>query len=280
MIGDLARLTRPRIGLLAAAGAVAGHLLWRTGDGREAWLSALAAFLLAAGCSALNQAQERGRDALMARTRRRPLPAGRLGLAPVLALAFAALALALALLWAQGGAPPVLLGLGVVVLYNGLYTPLKGVTPLALLLGAVAGALPPLLGWLAAGGSPGDFRVLLLAAVFYLWQVPHFALLARRHPDDYPAAGLPLAWPALASREGRWPLMVWLTGYGALVALVPAFGLVMSLAAKLALAALALGLVLGGAVMPRREWLGYRLVNLSLALFLACVIADAAWLGA
>lgn len=280
MIADLARLARPRIGLLAAAGAVAGHLLWRGGDGRGAWLTALAAFLLAAGCSALNQAQERGRDARMSRTRLRPLPSGRLSLATVIALALIGLALALALLWSLGGPAPVLLGLGVIALYNGLYTPLKAVTPLALLLGAVAGALPPMLGWLAAGGPPGDFRVLLLAAVFYLWQVPHFALLARRHPGDYPAAGLPVAWPAQDRREGRWPLMVWLAGYGALVALAPALGLVGSLAAKLALAALALGLVLAAAAIPRREWLGSRLINVSLALFLACVIADAAWLGA
>ncbi len=280
MIADLARLARVRIGLLAAAGAVAGQLLWQGRGGPLPWASALAAFLLAAGCSALNQAQEGRRDALMARTRHRPLPAGRLSRAWVLGLALVWLGLALALLWDQGGLAPVGLGLAVILIYNGIYTPLKGVTPWCLLLGAVAGALPPLLGWLLAGGPPDDFRALLLVAVFYLWQIPHFALLARRHPADYRAAGLPLAWPARGSREGRWSLLVWLTGYAALVALTPALGLVGNPAAKLALAGLALALVLAGAAVLRRERLGYRLLSLSLVYFLACVIVDAAWLGA
>ncbi|MBI5521533.1 MAG: UbiA family prenyltransferase [Desulfarculus sp.] len=279
MIADLARLTRARLGLMAAAGAMAGYLLWRPRPSLGLLLTALGAWLLAAGCSALNQTQERRRDGVMARTRQRPLPAGRLGLGPALALALACLALALSLLWAVGGVGTSLLGLAVVALYNGLYTPLKGRTPFALLLGAVAGALPPLLGWLAAGGPLLGHRALLVAGVFYCWQVPHFALLARLRADDYQAAGLPLAGLALSGGWGRWPLLVWLMAYGTALALVPALGLVATPAAKICLATLALGLGLGGAWALRRERLGLCLVNTSLALFLACLMADALWRG-
>ncbi|MBI4800832.1 MAG: UbiA family prenyltransferase [Desulfarculus sp.] len=279
MIADLARLTRARLGLLAAAGAMAGHLLWRPRPSLGLLLTAAGAWLLAAGYSALNQAQERQRDGVMGRTRDRPLPAGRLGLGPALALALVCLILALALLRAVGGWGPPLLGLAVVSLYNGLYTPLKGRTPLALLLGAGAGAMPPLLGWLAAGGPLLDPRALLVAGVFYCWQVPHFALLARLRADDYQAAGLPLAGLARTGGWGRWPLLVWLMAYGTALALVPALGLVTTPAAKLCLAVLALGLGLGGVWIVRREQLGLRLVNASLALFLACLMADALWRG-
>lgn len=279
MIADLANLTRARLGLMAAAGAVAGHLLWRPRPGLGLLLTALGAWLLAAGCSALNQAQERQRDGAMQRTRQRPLPTGRLGLGAALALALTCLALALALLGAVGGWGPPLLGLAVVGLYNGLYTPLKGRTPLALLLGAVAGAMPPLLGWLAAGGPALDYRAVLMAGVFYCWQVPHFALLARLRGRDYREAGLPLAGLAQGGDWGRWPLLVWLLAYGASLALVPALGLVSTPAAKLSLAGLALGLGLGGAWASHREQAGLRLVNASLVLFLACLMADALWQG-
>ncbi len=280
MIADLARLTRVKLCLLAAAGAVAGHLLWRARPDWGMLLTAGGAFLLAAGCSALNQAQERRRDGAMTRTRLRPLPARRMGLAQVLALALAFVGSGLALLWSQGGPRPVVLGLTVIVLYNVLYTPLKGLTSFALLLGGVAGALPPVLGWLAAGGPWVDFRVVLVAVLFYLWQVPHFAFLARLHPEDYRRAGIPLAGLARTERRGHAPLMAWLACYCAAMTMVSIFDLVGTPLAKFFLAVLAVGLFLGGMLTLGRSQLGLRLVNASLLLFLTCMIVDALWLSA
>ncbi len=273
----LARLTRPRLGLLAAAGVMASYA---QGPDRSAGglLAAMAGgFLLAAGCSALNQAQERRQDAAMARTRARPLPAGSLSLGQVLALALACLLLAGWLLGAGRQAGQGWLCALVVLLYNGLYTPLKRITPLALLVGGLAGAMPPLLGWGAAGGAPGDFRALLMAVIFYLWQVPHFGLLARRHRADYQAAGFPVGETAWRWGRPPSPLMVWLWAYCALLLLAPAWGLVRSQPAKYLLAALALGLAAGGTLALARGRLGPGVLNLSLLLFLLGLTADALW---
>ncbi|MFH1033016.1 MAG: UbiA family prenyltransferase [Pseudomonadota bacterium] len=280
MIQDLASLLRARLGLLAALGAMAGYVL-AAGRADLGLMRTLAgAFLLAGGCSALNQAQERRQDALMARTRNRPLPASSWRLGQVLALALACLALAF---WLLGGAAQplqALLFVLVPIIYNGLYTPLKRLSSFSLLVGGLAGALSPYLGWVAAGGRPGDFRVLLLAVIIYAWQVPHFGLLARRHQQDYQAAGFPVGQTA-----GRWarpgsPLLAWLMGYCALLLLAPALGLLASAPAKWLLAGLALALAAVGVPALARGRLGAGLVNLSLLLFLLGLTVDALWGGA
>jgi heme o synthase len=280
LISTLASLLRARLGLLAAAGAMAGYVLAR-GRADLGLLCCLAgAFLLAGGCSALNQAQERRQDAIMARTRGRPLPSRRLRLGQVLARALTCLALALWLLDGAGRPTQAVIFALVLILYNGLYTPLKRVTPFSLLLGGLAGAMPPLLGWVAAGGQAGDFRALLLAAIIYLWQIPHFGLLALRHQRDYQAAGFPVGRTARAWGGRRSPLLVWLLAYSALLWLAPAWGLVQSAPAKYLLAALALILAGGGGLALARGKLGPHMVNLSLLLFLLDLTADALWRGA
>jgi protoheme IX farnesyltransferase len=279
-MGDLARLTRARLGLLAAVGAMTGYVL---GPGR-ADLGLLAtmtgAFLLAGGCSALNQMQERRQDAAMVRTRKRPLPASRLAPGQALALALACLALAFWLLGGWRAPAQALIFALVLLLYNGLYTPLKRVSPFSLLVGGLAGAMAPLLGWVAAGGQPGDFRALLLAVIIYVWQIPHFGLLARRHREDYRAAGFPVGEMAWAWGRPPSPLLVWLLAYAALLLLAPALGLVRGLPAKCLLTALALLLAAGGGLALARGRLGWGPVNLSLLLFLLGLSADALWWGA
>ncbi|WP_338669623.1 protoheme IX farnesyltransferase [Pseudodesulfovibrio methanolicus] len=208
-------LIRPKVGLAVAAGSLFGALYHGHlyGGANHALAAAAGAFLLCGGCSALNQVQERDRDARMARTRNRPLASGRM--APARGLLWAALfSLAgLALFFMAGGWPPLLAGLGVVAVYNGLYTPLKRVSPMALLAGGVAGAAPPLTGWLAAGGHLSDPHILGVAVIFYLWQVPHFWLLAEKHREDYGRAGFALlhVGPSPAVRAGL--MAVWVAAY-------------------------------------------------------------------
>jgi protoheme IX farnesyltransferase len=193
-------------------------------------------FLLAAGGSALNQVQERATDALMARTRHRPLPAGllspRAGLAVVLALFASALALLLA-----AGPLPAGLGVFAIVWYNGVYTPLKKITPWALLPGALCGALPPVLGWTAAGGAVADYRIILLAGIFFLWQVPHFWLLARRCRRDYRRAGLPTVARLFPPRQARRITLAWVIALAAATSLFLAIGPLRQDAARILCAA-------------------------------------------
>ncbi len=296
---DLAALLRPRIGLLATAGAGTGWLLAGgtslTGKASLAGETGLAAatpalfamagaFLLSCGVSALNQVQERGPDARMARTAARPLPSGRMSVRAALAWGLGCLLLASALLLATpGGLSAALLVPLAVLLYNGLYTPLKKRTSLAMLVGALAGALPPVVGFAAAGSAVFSVhaaafiepRILLLAGVFYAWQVPHFWLFARIHSADYQAAGFHVPHSGVGKARAPGALRLWLVCYGALMLLVPAFGLVDALAIKWLVAALALGLVACPGVVQARERLGFALVNASLALFLAFLAADA-----
>ena len=147
--------------------------------------------LMAMAASALNEVQECEIDALMTRTRHRPLPSGWITARAATLMSLLMAAGGALLLYATHGSRPALLGLLAMVWYNGVYTPLKRMTPFAVVPGSVIGALPPAIGWAAAGGSLDQPAVLSLCFVFFLWQVPHFWLLALRHQGDYARVGLP-----------------------------------------------------------------------------------------
>ena len=147
--------------------------------------------LVAGGAAVLNQVYERDTDALMRRTRMRPLPDGRVAPndAAVYGAVLAAAGLALLALRANGIAA--LLALITLVVYLIVYTPMKRRSSIATLVGAVPGALPPLIGWTAAHGtiSVGGWT---LFAIVFLWQIPHFMAIAWLYRDDYRKAGFPL----------------------------------------------------------------------------------------
>lgn len=168
---------------------MAGYVIYSGSIEGRAFLAALGVFLLAAAAGALNQVQERNRDALMERTHHRPLAAGTLS--PVIALILAALFLAsgAVLLLVNFGATAALLGVANLFWYNLVYTPLKVRSYFAVLAGAVNGAVPPVIGWVAAGGALLDPTILFIAFFIFLWQVPHFLLLLMMHGEDYRKAG-------------------------------------------------------------------------------------------
>jgi protoheme IX farnesyltransferase len=156
--------------------------------------------LVAAGSSVLNMVLERDVDARMLRTRARPLPAGRLGAAEALAFGGGlSLAGLLVLLWLCGR-PAAALAVVTWTSYVFVYTPLKRHTSLSTIVGAVPGALPPVIGWAAARGSvePAAF---VLFAILFLWQIPHFLAIAWIYREDYERGGLPML-PVL-DPEGR-----------------------------------------------------------------------------
>jgi protoheme IX farnesyltransferase len=153
--------------------------------------AALGTVLLAMGASALNEWQERDYDALMVRTRNRPLPAGALSAPVALAVALLLGASGFGVLVMAHGWTAALLGVLAMVWYNGVYTPLKRVTAFAAVPGSLIGAIPPAIGWTAAGGNLTDPALVALCAVFFIWQVPHFWLLLLMIGDQYADAGLP-----------------------------------------------------------------------------------------
>jgi heme o synthase len=187
---DFLTLTKPELTLLSMLTAVAGFLLGGAVQGKGVQLLALIAGtgLIGGGAGALNQLAERSYDALMHRTSRRPLPAGRLTPSTVLTFGLACSAAGLMVLARYTGLLTASLGGITLASYLFLYTPLKRVTPLATYVGAIPGALPPVMGWTAFGGGL-DLPALCLFGLLFLWQIPHFFSLAWMYRKDYARAG-------------------------------------------------------------------------------------------
>jgi len=186
-LADYVELTKPRISVMVLITVAAGALLGSSGipDWWLLWHTLLGTALVAAGASALNQFLERDSDALMERTENRPLPAGRLQASEVLllgsVLGIAGVAyLAIALPRPLAAVTAAL----TFFCYVFVYTPLKRRTSLNTLVGAVPGALPPVIGWAAVRGSI-DWDILGLFAILFIWQVPHFLAIAWIYRDDY-----------------------------------------------------------------------------------------------
>lgn len=201
-LADYLELTKPRVAVLVLFTVAAGALLAAHGvpDFIALVHTLCGTALVAAGASALNQLLERQTDALMVRTENRPLPAGRLQPGEVLVLG-AGLGIAGVLYLAATLRQPTaaLVAAATFVSYVFLYTPLKRVTPLNTLVGAVPGALPPVIGWTAMRGSV-DLEVVTLFLILFLWQVPHFLAIAWIYRDDYARAGLKML--PVVDREG------------------------------------------------------------------------------
>lgn len=246
-LADLVTLTKPRITLMVVVTMLGGIRLagyHAGGFGSVPGLVAAVAgtALVVGSANALNMYLERSTDGLMARTRNRPLPTGRLPAGLALWFGIALGAVSVPLLTFAVNALTGLLAAVALVSYVVVYTPLKRKTTLSLLLGAVPGAIPPLLGWTAVTGSiawPGA----LLFGVLFLWQVPHFLAIATFRRDDYARAGLKV----LPVERGDRVTRVHIVGY--LVAL---------LAVSFSLVAVGVGgrLYVGAAVVLGAAFLG------------------------
>jgi len=187
---NLAELTKPRITTLVIFTTATG--LWLAPVRPQAhtiFLTLVGTALVVAAANVLNMYLERDTDALMPRTMHRPLPSGRIH--PKLALGFGLLLTATSLpvlAFAVGWLPALLADIALVS-YVLIYTPMKRHTPAALLVGSVAGAIPPLIGWTAATHSV-DLPGVLLFAVLYLWQIPHFLAITLVRSKEFARAGL------------------------------------------------------------------------------------------
>ena len=178
-VADFVELTKPGITRMVLLTTAVGFYLG--GAGGMDWLLLLNTLvgtaLAASGTNALNQVLERDADALMRRTRNRPLPAGRMGARDAAVFAGAISLLGIGWLALLVGLLPALVVAATLVSYVAVYTPLKRVTNVSTLIGGVPGALPIVAGWTAAGGAL-DAGALILFGILFLWQIPHFLALA------------------------------------------------------------------------------------------------------
>src|ERR1700758_677860 len=193
MLSDYWALTKPEVNFLILITTFAGFYLGCANAGREfsflgLFNTLLGTLLVASGTATLNQYFERKFDAQMRRTSRRPLAAGRLEPAAVLAFGILLSVAGSIYLAIAAGMLASLLALLTLLSYLFLYTPLKRRTPLCTLVGAFPGAMPPLIGWAAASGRL-RFEAWIVYAILFLWQLPHFMAIAWMYREDYDRAG-------------------------------------------------------------------------------------------
>ena len=190
-MADYLQLCRPRIAVMSAAAAAAGFTLAAVAgiDWAQLGISLAGITLLVVSASSLNQVLERHTDGQMHRTSARPLVLGRLSVSEGWLIGCVSCLLGTLLLCRLVNIPTGICGLLTVLVYVGLYTPMKRTSGLCTTVGAIPGAMPPVLGWLAAGGTFG-LEALSLFALFFVWQFPHFLAIGWIYRRQYEQAGL------------------------------------------------------------------------------------------
>jgi protoheme IX farnesyltransferase len=237
--------------------------------------------VLCLGAATLNNYQDREIDSRLRRTRQRPLAAGEMSSRTALIQA-AVLILAgtLGLFFASGSVALPITGLIAICFYNGIYTPLKKKTVLAIIPGAVSGSLPVLMGWMAAGGGIGSPKLWMLMVLFGFWQLPHFWLVVLANQEDYRSSGVPSMLRILSARQLRQLIFLWVLAFIVLTLCLPLYRVILSDAAAWALFANALLLasVFGALLSLRGEQARYRdlfrFLNLSLAVVMTVILVD------
>jgi len=282
--GAFAELSKFGIVLLVLVSAAAGFMLRAPLGADFPWGHGLVVLtgvmLLSSGASALNQVQERDRDARMARTAGRPLPSGRISHAQGLTFATLATVAGAAVLWIGVGRTAGILGLIAAAFYNGVYTPwLKPTSAFAAVPGAIPGSIPPVIGWVAAGGRLTDAGAVILFGILFLWQMPHFWALALRYRSDYASGGFPMVSDVVGVEGTARLILLYASGLTAWSLAAPTFGvggpLTFVLAALLGGRLMWLGVKFARQPHDQRGWLSLFLFsNFYLLLLFAGMVAE------
>ena len=273
------KLTKPIITLSVSFSALTGFVLFSKAFA-DGWFVAYSGVLLiAAGSSVINQIQEADSDKLMERTRNRPIPTGIVGERQ--AWLWAAI-LSISGAWILGYQFNLLtsvLAIFTLLWYNGIYTPLKRITPWAILPGAVVGAIPPAIGWVAAGGTLLHPHIIFLSFFFFIGQIPHFWLILLRYGEDYHKAGFPSITSTFNTEQISRLTFVWTTATAIAAVFLSVFGIIESLAIALIILGLSVILVIffykwPGIKRPALVNRAFVIMNLYFLLIMLLIIAD------
>lgn len=191
-ISLLLELVKFRITVLVSFTTALGYFIASQNLGFNFIFPVVGIFLLACSSASLNQFQEVKTDLMMDRTKNRPIPSGRISSTSVLFISIGLFLLGSSILFFKTNIPTLITGLVTFYWYNGVYTPLKKRTALAIIPGSLVGALPPVAGWLAAGGNIFEINIFVVAVYFFVWQIPHFWLLLLLYGDDFKKGGFPV----------------------------------------------------------------------------------------
>ncbi|MDD5169954.1 MAG: protoheme IX farnesyltransferase [Syntrophales bacterium] len=239
-------LCKAKVSVLAALSAATGFLLAGRLFTWELFFLGAGVFLMACGAGALNHYQDRGKDALMARTATRPLPLGKIEPGTAFSFSLVLIGSGYTVLFFTGSLAAPLLGFATVLLYNGLYTWWKTRSAYALIPGAIVGALPPAIGWAAAGGSFIDPRLGALCFLFLIWQIPHCLIHVAAFGQEYTRIGLPSLTTVFTTGQMRRLTLHWIMAVAVGAQLITLFGVIISGMVKISIVVISLGYVLSG----------------------------------
>jgi len=222
----LFELTKIKITIFVMVTTMLGYICALGGIDWGIILPSMGLLLVACGSAVINHYQERNTDALMARTKNRPIPSGRISPFNALIISVVLIVTGFVILTLSGGILAGCLSLVNIIWYNGIYTPLKKRTPLAIIPGSMVGAIPPAVGWVSAGGELSDPKIIILSFFFFIWQIPHFWLLLSELAKDYEKAGFPTFSKLFTQAQFSRIIFMWIAATVISVLLIPLFGIV------------------------------------------------------
>ena len=228
-LSSVLALMKYKVSMAVTFTAITGYIVYMGRLDLRLIFLGLGVFVLSGGSSALNEFQESKYDAVMERTRYRPIPLGTISPRQALLISILAIIAGLFSLYLSFGVIPVLLGVFNIVWYNLIYTNLKRITPFAVVPGSLVGAVPVLIGWTAAGGYLFEPVIVFIAFFLFIWQIPHFWLLMLKYGNEYRAAGFPTIDQAINPANLKRIIFVWIVATSFSSMLIPLFFVKVSL---------------------------------------------------
>lgn len=205
----ISELSKVKITIAVSFTTITGYVLASKSFDAGLMLPTIGIFLLACSSSVLNHFQERKTDSMMERTKERPIPSKKVSAQTALYIAILFFAVGSYLLYTGANFTALILGWLALVWYNFIYTPLKKITANAVIPGSVIGSIPPLVGWVSGGGSLENPDAWFMAIFFFIWQVPHFYLLAIKYSKQYESAGFPSITKHYSSNNLKKVIFAW-----------------------------------------------------------------------
>ncbi len=225
---SLLDLGKIKIAIPIALSCFTGYLLHSTIFSFDMLAVVFGILLIVAGASAINHIQEHKKDALMNRTMFRPIPSGRLSKTEALVWSLVFLTAGFGLLVWGGNVLSFYIALFSIIWYNLLYTPLKQVSAFAVVPGALSGAFPPLIGFVAAGGDILSPSILALAFFFFIGQIPHFWLLLLLYGEDYKRGGFKVLTDVFSIKQIHFITLIWMLATIMVALLLPMYNVIHS----------------------------------------------------
>jgi len=272
---DWLGLVKLRISIMNAVSALAGYVIFRPCFGWDLIATVASVFVLACGSAALNNYQDRDLDGLFSRTRKRPLPKHLISARHALMISMILIISGLGGLFIiHSMGLPVLLGVLAVMLYNGIYTPLKTKFVFAIIPGSICGMLPPLIGWVSAGGDIRASQILVFMAVLGLWQLPHFWLILLSGHEEYGKPGLWNMLGLFSIGQLNRIMFVWVLAFACVAMVLPMVHVIINtwLRGVLAVCLMMMVLLFAHVLFFRDNVSGYSFLFKSLNISMGCVL--------